>query len=290
LALENERICRQTLKLGYGQIDNQQLFELKAKGVAYDPAAGELSYVPNVCVFAATRPLDGPTFTYLSKSGYFSRYHVLQFNIDDQEVSEHLHQDFIIDQDTLNLLKQINQKLSSVKVQKVKRPPPSLMKEIYDAVEDIVRDEISNDPRRKLSEVINPRLKGDIIREIIGHCFLRIASQNDYRDIEIVECNEEDAHFILGRIYHFVNFALKPLIAEDITTRTMMRSKKDQTIGAILDFLSDGAEHSRKEVLQYVQGKINISTAMTDIVLKELLTERTIQQPSFGFYKSEGGV
>jgi len=286
--LECEKVARQTLKLGHGQIDDLQLSELKAKGVEYNPAAGELSYVPNVCVLAATRPLDNRTFTYLNKSGHFSRYHVIQHEITDEEASEHLHKDFVMDQNALDSLRQINLKLSKIEVKELNRPSEDLLKEVYDSIEDIVKDEISNDPRRKLSDIITPRLKGDVIREFVANAFLRIASWNRYKDIAVLEYSEEDVSFVLGRIQHFVRFALEPLIVEDLTIRTFKRSKKGRAKATILELLGDGVESSRKEIVQYVRSRIDVSLAMIDIVLKELLTGKQIQH-RFGHYKLEGG-
>lgn len=289
LVLEGEKVSRQTLKLGHGLIDDQELSKLKAKGVNYNPAVGELSYAPNVCVFAATRPLDNKTFTYLNKSGHFSRYHVIQHDLTDKEVSEHLHKNFIMDQEALNSLKKINEQLSKVKLKTMNRPPESLLKKVFDVVENIVRDEISKNLKLKLSDVINPRLKGDIIREFVAHAFLRMAFQNGYREIEELEYTEEDVNFILGRVYHFVEFTLKPLIAEDITIRTIKRSKKDLTKEAILNFLKDEIAHGRKEIFQDVRGRIEVSSALFDIALKDLLDEKRIIQPHYGFYKIKGG-
>jgi len=256
--------------------------------VEYNPVVGELSYVPNVCVLAATRPLDNRTFTYLNRSGHFSRYHVIQHEITDEEASEHLHKDFVMDQNALDSLKQINLKLSKVEVKKPNRPSENLLKEVYDAIEDIVKDEISNDSRRKLSDIITPRLKGDVIREFVANAFLRIASWNRYRDIAVLEYSEEDIDFVLGKIHHFTDFALDPLIAGDVTIKKFNRSKKDRTKAAILQFLGDGVEKSRKEIVEHVRSRIDVSPAMTDIVLRELLTEKQIQH-RFGHYKLEGG-
>lgn len=76
--LENERVSRQTIGLGYGSISKEEKLELETEGVTYDRKRGELSYMPDVSILAATRPLDNKYFTYLKNSGHLSRYHVIQ--------------------------------------------------------------------------------------------------------------------------------------------------------------------------------------------------------------------
>lgn len=285
LVLEGERVTRQTLKLGHGQIDEPQLAELRSRGVEYNSQVGELSYTPNACVLAATRPLDYQTFTYLNKSGHFSRYHVIQHNISDKEASEYLRQDFKIDQNALASLKQVNELLSKIQVKEMKQPQETLLSTIYDAVEGLVKDEISNGPKRRLSEVINPRLKGDIIREFAAHAFLRTAFQNGYNNIDILEYTEDDVNFVLERAYHFIEFALNPLIADDVTIRMKEKTKRERTKETIIELLSDKIEHGREDIVNYVHGAIDVSTPMIDLVLKELLDEGKTTHSQFGFYK-----
>lgn len=173
--------------------------------------------------------------------------------------------------------------MSEIKVKELKRPPATLLGEIYDTVEDIVREEILGDSRRNLSNVITPRLKGDIIREFVAHAFLRTAFQNGYRAIDELEYTDEDVDFVMDRANHFVEFALNPLIAES-RILTPKISKKDRAKELILKLLSDGVEHRRERVVSHVHGLINISKGRIDTALKELLAEKRIQKLRYGFY------
>lgn len=281
--LENERVHRQTLKLGYGQIGKAQLYELKTKGVEYNFVKGELSYSPNVCVLAATRPLDNRYFTYLNKSGHFSRYHVIQRRVTDEEASEHLHKDYKLDEKALNQLMQINLKLSKIKVKRMLRPSESLMKPIYDDLEALVKDELTEKPNLKFAYVVNPRLKGDAIRELASHAFLRTASFNGFNDIEKLEYTQEDVEFILERLYHFPEFALNPIIVASYS-RLTKGSKRDKVKVRILVCLSDGAVRHIDEIMKAVES-LDVSPALVYIALNDLIEERKIRKPRQGYYQ-----
>lgn len=281
--LENEKVHRQTLKLGYGQIDEAQLYELKAKGVEYNFVKGELSYSPNICVLAATRPLDNRYFTYLNKSGHFSRYHVIQHRVTEEEASEHLHKDYKLDEKALDQLMQINLELSKIKVKRMLRPSESLMKPIYDDLEALVKDELTEKPNLKFAYVVNPRLKGDMIRELVSHAFLRTALFNGFRDIEELGYTQEDVEFILKRLYHFAEFALNPIIVAGYS-RLTKGSKRDKVKTCILAYLSDGAERHKDEIMKAVE-PLKVCPALVYIALNELIKERKIRKPRYGYYQ-----
>jgi len=283
LVLENEKVVRQILKLGHEQIDEAQLSELKKKGVAYDFVKGELSYSPNICVFAATRPLENRYYTYLNGSGHFSRYHVIQHRVTDEEASKHLHEDYKLNKQTLDQLTQINAALSNVRVKKMLRPSESLMKPIYDDIEALVKDEIAEKPRLKLADVISPRLKGDLIRELVSHAFPRNASLSGLQNIEELRYTQEDVDFIRERLYHFIEFAVNPIIAASYS-RLTEGSKRDQVKTRILVCLSDGAEWHIDRIMKAVE-PLKISPALVYIALNELIKEGKVRKPRRGYYQ-----
>lgn len=281
--LENEKVSRQTLKLGQSNVNEVELSELSQKGVTYDARTGELSYKPNVCVFAASRPLDNRYYTYLCRSGHFNRYHVVQHSISDQEASDHLHKDFKLDQEALDRLKATNSSLAKVKVQSICRPCESILKPVYDTLEELVRDEIAEKPNSSLADVINPRVKGDIIREMAAHAFIRTASQNGYKDIEELQYTQEDVDFILQRPAHFVEFALNPIVADDFSKIPKVK-KRDKLKSAIVAYLNDGVEHNISEILKAVNG-ITACQASVYNAITELLEEGKVTQTRHGYYK-----
>ncbi|MCW4031193.1 MAG: hypothetical protein NWE80_02385 [Candidatus Bathyarchaeota archaeon] len=251
--LENERVSRQTLKLGH-EVSQYNLQGLSEKGVSFDAAKGELSYVPNVSVFAASRPLDNKYFTYLDKSGHFGRYHVIQKRITDEEASKHLHTEFTIDQKALAALAEVNLQLSKVRVSRVLRPSADFLKPVYDDLEALIDDEIA-ERNLTFSDVFNPRLKDDLIRELTAFSFLRRAKEEGYIDIEELEFAQKDLDFIRLRLPHFVEFVTDPLIAEDFTTISKRRSKLSQCSEEIIDFLKDGDWHDSSKIIFHVESK-----------------------------------
>lgn len=285
IVLEGEKVSRQILKLGYGKISEEELSELEAKGVFYDPVKAQLSYTPNVCVLAATRPLDNRYFTYLNNSGHFSRYHVIQHHVTNGEASEHLHKDYKIDQGALAQLKKINLRLSEIKVKKMLRPSEFLMKSIYDDIEALIRDEIAERTYLELADIVNPRLKDDVIRELVAHSFLRTAFQSGFEDIDELHYTQEDVEFTQSRLFHFVDFTLNPLIAESLTHVSGKKSKTHRAKEFILESLSDGEVKSRHEIVNYILSKMDVSVPLVEIARKELLDEGKICHPKYGFYK-----
>lgn len=283
IVLEGKRVTRQILKLAYGEISEEELKEHEVKGVFYDPVKGELSYQPNVCIWAATRPLDNHTFTYLNKSGYFSRFHVIQRHITAKEASQHLHKNYRLDQKTLSQLTEINMRLSKIKVAKMLRPSESLMKPIYDNLEALVKDEVKEKPNLKFAEVVNPRLKDDVVRELVAHTFLRTASQNGFQAIGELKYTQEDVDFILERLYHFIEFAVNPIIVAGYS-RLTRGSKRDKVKTSILAYLSDGAERHIDEIMKVIES-LKVSQATVYNALKEMMKEGRITSTRFGYYR-----
>jgi len=283
IVLEGEKVSRQILKLGYGKISEEELGKLEAKGVFYDPIEARLSYTPNVCVLAATRPLDNRYFTYLNNSGHFSRFHVIQHNVTDKEASEHLHKDYKLDRQTLEQLRQINLALSKTKVKRMLRPSESLMKPIYDDLEALTKDEVKEKPNLAFADIVNPRLKGDVIRELVAHAFVRTTSQNGFQDIEELKYTQEDVNFVLERLYHFIEFAVNPIIAAGYS-RLTKGSKRNKVKASTLTYLNDGAERHIDEIVSAIE-PLNVSQATVYNALKELRKEGRITSPSFGYYQ-----
>jgi hypothetical protein len=48
---------------------------------------------------------------------------------------------------------------------------------IYTNLQDLINDEIKDRYGIELSDILNPRLTGDIVRELVAHAILRTAHQ-----------------------------------------------------------------------------------------------------------------
>jgi len=283
--LEGERTERRTLKLGFGEIKEEELDMLEKKGVHYDSIEGVIWYTPNVCVFAATRPLDNRYFTFLNTNGYFNRFHVIQYHVTNEEASLHLHKDFKLDQKALDKLKELNALLSNVKAAKISRPSEELMKPLYNAVEELVKDEIRERKDLEFASIITPRLKDDLIRELVAHAFVRTAFQNGFNSFDELHYTQEDVNFIGERLYHFIDFLINPSIAEEFTWMPRKNSKTSRAEKFILELLADKKVRAGYEIVASVDNAIGCKPATAYNALKKLKTEGKICEPTYGFYK-----
>jgi hypothetical protein len=245
--LEGETIVRQNLRLGHLKLSEARIKELEAKGIFYNAQKGELAYTPSFTVIGATRPLVNRDFTFLSQSGFFSRFHVLQERISPQDAGKYLRSDFQLNEKLLKQLADINLELSRMNVEHVMWPDRTVMMPVYDAMISLVKDEVSS--YQDISAVIHPRLQGNLVRELTGHAFLRKASQKNFQNFEQLEYNSDDVSFILGRLSHFVEFDLNPLIAPSYTVRKRKKTKTEMIMEIVENYLSDGLEHSPEDVV-----------------------------------------
>jgi len=103
------------------------------------------------------------------------------------------------------------------------------MKPVYDKLESMVDDEIAQNSRLRKEDILNPRTKGDIIRELVAHAFIRTAYENGYRDIDKLKYTDVDREFILVRLSHFTEFKVAPSFVEERTEfRIRKRRPRDQ--------------------------------------------------------------
>ena len=109
--LEGEQVERQLLKLSRRELEPDEITKMTNQGMNYDPIRGQLSYIPDVSVFAGSRPLDNRLFTNLKSSGYLYRHHIIQKQLADKEVEEYLKANYTPDQSLYGPLKSINEKI-----------------------------------------------------------------------------------------------------------------------------------------------------------------------------------
>jgi hypothetical protein len=282
--MEGEVVTRQLLKLGQEHFDNAKIEKLKQKGVYYDPHQAQLSYQPDVCILAASRPLDNRTYTYLRQSGHLYRYHVLQHDITDEEAKRYFTENYYPDLELQAQLKTLNDDLARIAIKEIKGPPKPIMDKIVVPLEEIVKDEAE---KQRLAEIIDIRTKGDIQREITAHAFIRTATETGFKAIEKLDYVDSDVEFILERLDHFVEFKINPLFVEEWTApRIRKRRPRDQVKQLVLELFSDGKIRQRKEVDEYIHDKLNVGSATISNALDDLLLrEHRICQPKYGFYK-----
>jgi len=283
--MENKTITRYLLKFGQPDFDKTKIEELEMEGLRYNPFRAQLSYEPNVCIWAASRPMDNRTYTNLRTSGHLYRYHVLQHEISDEEAEKFFSEEINPDVELQEQLKRLNERLAKIKIKDLRMPTKPLLQKIFVPLKEIVKDEIVTEKRR-LSEILDIRTKGDIIRELAAHAFIRTVIENGFRDIDKLEYAREDVEFILQRLGHFVEFKINPLFVEGWTKRRVRKKRpRDQVKELILQFLAEDNVRQRKDIVSFVNNQIRVGDATIANALDDLLKEGKICQPKYGFYK-----
>jgi len=281
--MEGEYVSRQLLKFGQIYFDSAQTGKLKDEGIEYDPLSAKLTYRPDVCILAASRPMDNRTYTYLRRSGHLQRYHVIQHEISDEEAKRYLTKQFHPDFSLQDKLKELNSKLMEISVKNLETPPEPVMEKILIPLTEIARDETQN---QRLAEIIDIRTKGDIIREITAHAFLRTAVENKFKDIDRLEYTQEDLEFIHQRLYHFIEFKINPLFTEEYMPPKLKRKRrKEEAKEFILHLLGDKNLKGGTEIVESTIQAIGCSQATVHNARRELENERKICSPKYGFYK-----
>lgn len=285
--MENKTITRYLLKFGQPDFDKDTMEKLREEGLHYDPYRAQLSYKPDICIWAASRPMSNRTYTYLRSSGHMYRYHVLQHEISDEEAELYFSEEFNPDLESQEQLKALNERLAKITIKDLRMPEKPILQEIFAPLKEIVKDEIAGQ-RRRLAEVLDIRTKGDIIRELTAHGLIRTAIENGFRDIEKLEYTVEDVEFILQRLSHFVEFKINPLFVEEWTTRRSRKKRpRDHAKEFILELLLDKELRKGSEIVETTIRNIGIKNATAHNARKELENEGKICSPKFGFYKSK---
>lgn len=284
-AMEGKKVTRHLLKLGQQDFDQGKVQQLKKQNVDYDPYNARLSHQPDVTVWAASRPMDNRTYTYLRTSGHLNRFHVLQHEISDDEAERYFTKHFYPDMRLQEELKALNQRLSGVIVKGLSMPDNPVLSQILSPLKEIVKEETA-DEKRRLAQIIDIRTQGDIIRELTAHAFLRMVSENDFRNIEKLEYAQDDVEFILKNPRHFVECKINPLFTDEFTERKQRKKRpRDSVKELVLQFLSDKELKQKKEIDGYVNGRISVGPATISNALEDMLSGHLICQPKYGFYK-----
>jgi len=281
--MEGKTVTRHLLKLGQLDFDKNKIEQLRTSNVNFDPNKAQLSHQPDFCIWAASRPMENRTFTYLKTSGHLYRYHILQHEISDEEAEHFFTKPLRPNLRLQEELAVLNRQLAGVAVKNLSLPDEQIMVKILPPLKDIVKDEIASEKRR-LAEVIDIRTQGDIMREIAAHAFLRTVAENDFRDIEKLEYTSDDIEFILRRIGHFVEFKINPLFADEFTERKHKKRPREQVKELVPQFLFDKEMRSRREIEEYVNNKMTVGNATISATLVMLLEEHRICQPKYGSY------
>jgi hypothetical protein len=288
--LEGERVERQLLKLSRKELSDEEINNIVDRGINYDPFKGELSYTPDVSVFAGSRPLDNRTFTHLKSSGYFYRNHVIQKQLTDRKVERYLKKNYTPDQSLYGPLKTLNEKIASAKIKRINTPSAEITAYLMENLIDIAKD-YSKHRKNGLSEIVDLRVKGDAIRELAAYSTILMLNQSDFKDIDKVEYSQEAVDFVADDIEHFIEARINPLFTEDLTKIAVIKHKaSDYAKIAVLGILNCETLTSRGEIdanLLSARSNPEFSKATLSSALKHLVEEGKIENPKFGFYRKK---
>jgi hypothetical protein len=211
----------------------------------------ELIFKPSTCFIACTRPLDNKTFTYLDKSGFFSRLHTLQFRISEKQAEDLFKADIKdVDKAKLGQLQKMN---SGFQVKLVDKPSDAVLKPIFEKALDTAKEMSCKFDNLCLGDVLNLRIKGDIMREFSA-----------YQYLEPQKSDREIAEWIMKRLPHFFEFAVNPIIAQEFTFR------KERTLDVCIELIRlkwKGQNLKWIEILDAMQGE-GFSTITINRALK----------------------
>jgi hypothetical protein len=286
-AMEGKPISRYLLKLGQPDFDKKNLEKLRQEGISYNPNEACITFQPDFIVWASSRPLDNRTYTYLRRSGHLGRYHVIQSEVTESQAERLFKENLQPDMKMLDNLRILNENLSKIQIKEICSPPEEMFEQVLSRLKEIINEE-NRDERVKLTlaEIIEPRSKGNIQREIASHAFLRTAFETNFEAISRLEYTDSDLKFILSRLDHFIEFKLNPLFVEDFSVvRTKKKRPRDQAKEIILQLLKDQEVHKKEEIDQHINSQISLGGATIANALTDLVSDEEICQPRYGYYK-----
>jgi len=273
--LEGKETTRDLLKFGKAQQSLIDEYVGGKNGLYFDGRT--LSYEPDVCFVVGTRPIENQIYTYLEQSGFWSRFHSIQFRITDSTARNIFTGAMTkndVDVETLKKqLKAFNESLLAKRDTLSGDIPDydKLLLPILQKADEIGGKMCEKTPGLDLSAVLNVRIKGDITREVRA-CRILYPDSSD----------EELQKWIFGRLPHFFDFVANPIIAPSITVA------KTRTIDACLQEvlrLTKGQPKHRDEILEAMQ-KQDYSRPMVDRVLKAVNERKLNKSTEYGVYET----
>lgn len=205
--LEGNEVTRDLIKFSNAKPELYDLYkegDLVLKG-------NTLIYKPRTSFIVATRPLDNRNFTYLNESGFWSRFHTIQFNITEDMAASIFTSPVLSDSsikvaDLKSQLKLFNEALWLKRTEIKTNLTDVLLAPILEEAKKIGVQLYCQKDEADVSTVLNARIKDDIIREA-----------NAYKILYPAKTDNEVIEWAIGRLPHFFEFAVNPIISKDTT-------------------------------------------------------------------------
>jgi len=275
--LEGKETTRNLLKFGNASQSLTDNYKNGVKGLRFDGTT--LSYRPDTCFVIATRPVDNQVYTYLEQSGFWSRFHTIQFRITDSTARDIFTGALYPSEGTdvasdKKELKAINEGLF-VKRNNLSSELPNyneLLLPILKKANEIGVEICKSIPNLDSSTITNVRIRGDIIREVRAYKILHSGALD--ADVQ---------KWALSRLPHFFDFIANPIIAPSLTG--VKQKTSDACLKEVLQ-LTKGHSKKRDEIQEILQ-KQGYSRTMIDRAL-EIIKERGLNKTEkYGEYITE---
>lgn len=283
--LEMEPVERQLLKFGRRDVNLKEISRALKNHVLYEKDISQLSYVPNVTIFAASRPLENRVYTILKTSGYLYRHHIIQYDLSNTDAKYYLKQNFTPNGALYAPLKNLNEKIQTIKIKQICTPSYDTIAGIMDNLIDIVQKYTKNETT-KLTDYIDIRTRGDIIREIAARAVIRTLVNNNFSNIDSVKYTQEDIDYIKDNSWHFIEPKINPLFTDNFSSQSKTRIRPIEiAMKSVLEFLKDFKVKGRGQIDNHVLQKTGVSKATLSNGLKRLVDEGKISKHGHGFYQ-----
>jgi hypothetical protein len=275
-ALEGKITTRDLVSFGKADTSLIERYTKGEEGLFFDGRM--LKYQPNTCFAVGTRPLDNKTYTFLETSGFWSRFHTIQFHVTDSIAKDFFTGSFYANQevDIEALKKQLqafNEHLLSTRESLSNKGPDynSILLPVLQEgakIAENIRDANSN---AKYDALVNPRVMGDIIREV-----------NAFRILYPTKTNAETQKWATDRLPHFFEFIANPIISEEFTQVKM--KTLDSAIQTI-EQLVKGKSLKRETILEELQQQ-GFSTTTVGRALEAISNKGLNKAKERGFYET----
>lgn len=265
-----------------------EIERLEKLGIRYLPEDSIIIYNPKSCFLVATKPLGKWTYNTLDTIGFLSRFVIYQPIISDEEAEKWFINDTEMDIETLKKLGQMNKILSGITIKELRVPSKSIMEDVYKKFIEKAKElnkkwglEDSN-----LREVISIRLKGDVLRRIVAHAFLKQISRHQKSDLiyDRIVYDKEDLDYVLSKAEQMLLPHIRPLVSREVKKEE--KEKPLQIIyKTILEFLLNKGETKKEEIDNELKSKTSISNSTMYRALNHLTGLKLIENTTFGHYK-----
>lgn len=276
-AVEGKRTSNDLLKFGNADALLIDQYKDGIDGLFFDGQT--LWYHPKACFVIGTRPLHPKPFSTLEGSGFWSRFHVIQFTFTDsvaQDIFTGAMAPTGIGSPIYSLkqeLKKFNTEFMQGGYGNFSENLPeyeSLMLPILQEA-NIIGKKHGEKYGLDMAGITSNRVRGDIYREVNAYRILTNAS------------SEEVGRWIFPRLEHFFSFIVNPQLDVTFEQKKLRAFRKDDCENSILNTFK-GQKDVERDLIKNEMQKLNFSIPTLDRALKTLVESGKIAKAERGKY------